>query len=868
MQSTVIGDLDQQTYTCSRGDFMDRLLGKFDINYKEILKTLKESGIYRSQHWRGLTRVSEGQEARYYISLAKACNAINSHQVVVEAANILGENESVDGVWMHRPESLTDSVYRHYTETRPGISYVVCRRSKGTAEDAFRDGINEYVALRECASGVAGPSKGKQKSQPKLDSNGNYSLNEKEVRMLRVQWLRTIIPVQIAPGNRVEKAQIVQLGIYLRLILQNQQDRHFALDLLFVDEELFLFYCDRSGLLCTINDPIYIHEDPLELIRVISSFALMSPSRLGWDTAMKLVTSKITSPRYSFDSEIPLDILPHKTADIDWEITLGSNIYRTSECIYNPRDEVMIGNATLIWKAVCKNNDELPHAEQGKLVTIKQSWVPVLEGVLSELDLYKIGYDYCENLISHHVVQEGTNTVVDLRQGLEGLKESGIKDYFWETPFQFHPRRIWITPTPGLWDKDPFDITPRALCRLVMPFQYRTVDNFVSIRELLTTFLDAVCGKHLFLFMRLGVHESSTNFPLSDYEKLYHRGLFHRNICPSHIVIDTTAGEAYLINLEDAKYDTEYQPRTIAQAVQEDNIKLIKMAQKLQADVIHLHRRLIRLDDDLAWALVTLHNVRNEEIEAIQAFWALWTKDLRDNLKLEQEGKLREVPSTLRLADFDLPISVNTLVPPDYEGRFATNVIRTYPKGAKAFTSSDLLINPLSCNAPAHSAIHDMDSFLQSLVYICLTREGPGGRTIQDLREQDPGGRTAERVMKSNEINRAIRALFANPPEKTLAHKLHFLDSQQERDRILALVSDYFEPAKPLVHRWATILQRGFERQSKKNDNLYTVYPIQSVKNAIREAIERLPDPAVSNPFEYLADAVQKERDAKVEDSV
>ncbi|KAF4617290.1 hypothetical protein D9613_005648 [Agrocybe pediades] len=747
MQSTVIGDLDQQTYTCSRGDFMDRLLGKFDINYKEILKTLKESSVYRSQHWRGLTRVSEGQEARYYISLAKACNAINSHQVVAEAANILGENESVDGVWMHRPESLTDSVYRHYTETRPGISYVVCRRRKRTAEDAFRDGINEYVALRECASGVAGPSKGKQKSQPKLDSNGNYSLNENEVRMLRVQWLRTIIPVQIAPGNRVEKAHIVQLGIYLRSILQNQQDRHFALGLLFVDEELFLFYCDRSGLLCTINDPIYIHEDPLELIRVISSFALMSPSRLGWDTTMKLVTSKIASPQYSFDSEIPLDMLPHQTADIDWEITLGSNIYRTSECIYNPRDEVMIGKATLIWKAVCKNSNELPHAEQGKLVTIKQSWVPVLEGVLSELDLYKIGYDYCENLISHYVVQEGTNTVVDLRQGLEGSKESGIKDYFWETPFQFHPIRIWITDTTGLWDKDPFDITPRALCRLVMPFQYRTVENFMSIRELLTTFLDAVCGKHLFLFMRTGVHESSTNFPLPDYEKLYHKGLCHRNIRPSHIVIDTTAGEAYLINLEDAKYDTEYQPRTIAQAVQEADGKLVKMARYLQED---LPPRILPLDDELAWALATLHNVRNEEIEAIQAFWALWTKDLRD--KLEEDGKLREVPSTLRLADFDLPISANlsgspligTLLPPDYEGRFATNVIRTYPKGAKAFMSSDFLRNPRS-NTPAHSAIHDMDSFLQSLVYICLTREGPGGRTIQDLKRQNPGGRTTER---------------------------------------------------------------------------------------------------------------------------
>ncbi|KAF9536647.1 hypothetical protein CPC08DRAFT_773586, partial [Agrocybe pediades] len=115
------------------------------------------------------------------------------------------------------------------------------------------------------------------------------------------------------------------------------------------------FYCDRSGLLCTLNDPIYIHEKPLELIRVISSFSLMSPSKLGWDTTMKLVTNKITLPRYSFDSEIPLDLLPHDAEEINWEITLGASY------------EVMIGKATLVWKAVCVKGDHVhssPHSQQ------------------------------------------------------------------------------------------------------------------------------------------------------------------------------------------------------------------------------------------------------------------------------------------------------------------------------------------------------------------------------------------------------------------------------------------------------------------------------------------------------------------------
>ncbi|KAF4617289.1 hypothetical protein D9613_005649 [Agrocybe pediades] len=123
-------------------------------------------------------------------------------------------------------------------------------------------------------------------------------------------------------------------------------------------DKLFLFYGNRSGLLCTVDDPIYIHENPLELIRVISSVALMSLS--------KLVTSEITVPRHSFDSEIPLNLLLHGTEEIKWEITLGNNVYRTVEYIYKPWCEIMIGTAMLVWKAVCVKEDDVksPHAQQ------------------------------------------------------------------------------------------------------------------------------------------------------------------------------------------------------------------------------------------------------------------------------------------------------------------------------------------------------------------------------------------------------------------------------------------------------------------------------------------------------------------------
>ncbi|KAF9553885.1 hypothetical protein CPC08DRAFT_727579 [Agrocybe pediades] len=686
MQRLVIGDLDRRTYTCSRGDFMDKLLGKFDINYGEILKTLKESGVYRSQHWRGLARVSEGHEARYYISLAKACNAINSHQVVVGAANILGENGSVDGVWMHRNESLTDSACRNYPQTRPGISYV---------------GNDEYAALRECASGLvancptlpyAGQSKGKLESQLELD----------------------------LPNERLEPdaPSVSKEEGYT-------YDRFCENSLLFVDEKLFLFYCDRSGLLCTVNDPIYIHENPLELIRVISSFALMSPSKLGWDTTMKLVTSKITIPRYSFDSEIPLDLLPHDTEEINWEITLGTHVYRTVECIYKPWYEVMIGTATLVWKGFCVEGDnvESSHAQQ----------VPVQEGVLNEYELYKIGYEDHEDLISHHVVQEGINTIVDFRQGLEGPKTSDIKNYFSEAPCEFRPR---ITVASRLWQEDSLDTIPRAQCRLVMPFQYRLAWNFESIRELLTAFFEAIC----------------------DYEKLYNKGICHRNICPFNIIIHPNTGEGRLIGLDYAKYDQKYEPKTIAETVHEDESKLLIAQALIQRPVPYVGS----IADDLAWSLASMPTI-SDELRAALTLMILrtWREE-----ELTEMGEPVNFSPALGLADLDLPISAQTLVAPNFQKRSPTvNFIRT------------------------------------SLIYICLTREGPGGRTIHDLTSTTDACST-HRVRKFKVVEQAISKLFAHDPRDTRIGKGNFIRSRENRESILALFNEYFEPLKPLIHNW------------------------------------------------------------------
>jgi hypothetical protein len=52
---------------------------------------------------------------------------------------------------------------------------------------------------------------------------------------------------------------IVQLSCYIRQLFREQFDRHFVIALLLCGEELTLWFCDRVGLVGTI-EPINIHR--------------------------------------------------------------------------------------------------------------------------------------------------------------------------------------------------------------------------------------------------------------------------------------------------------------------------------------------------------------------------------------------------------------------------------------------------------------------------------------------------------------------------------------------------------------------------------------------------------------------------------
>ena len=73
--------------------------------------------------------------------------------------------------------------------------------------------------------------------------------------------IHTIVEIKPARQTNPEDVHttIVQLCSYIRQIFREQFDRRFVIALLLCGEELTLWFCDRIGLVGTI-EPINIHK--------------------------------------------------------------------------------------------------------------------------------------------------------------------------------------------------------------------------------------------------------------------------------------------------------------------------------------------------------------------------------------------------------------------------------------------------------------------------------------------------------------------------------------------------------------------------------------------------------------------------------
>ncbi|KAG6806747.1 hypothetical protein H0H92_010150, partial [Tricholoma furcatifolium] len=164
---------------------------------------------------------------------------------------------------------------------------------------------------------------------------------------------------------------------------------------------------------------------------------------------------------------------------------------------------------------------------------------------------------------------------------------------------------------------------------------------------------------------------------------------------------------------------------------------------------------------------------------------------------------------------------------PDFMSRVHRRGERT---GTLPFMSAEVIdgesiITPVGYDsAPmfTHQAIHDMESLFWVLVYLCMTRRGPG----MDMRRdelRDP----------NVDLSRAVDQYF-DGDSQTLRRRKGGLLKHPEliEEEIIKHFHPYFDGLKPLVRKWWKILNLGYRYRAKEFYNIHA-YLIRTINEAV-----------------------------------
>ncbi|KAF9031218.1 hypothetical protein BDZ89DRAFT_1037587 [Hymenopellis radicata] len=307
-------------------------------------------------------------------------------------------------------------------------------------------------------------------------------------------WFQVVSVLDTRRTDKEDWEEVVNRLIGdLRLVLREQLDRRFVFGFTLGPRCMSVCLHDRSGVLLT-STPIDIHESPKDFIRIIASFAVLAPHKLGFDPSMKIyVQPNEVVESYRLTSETALDYLTVKVMSV-------------------ARAGVMRGRATLVWAVV---------------FVLKQSWRP--ETVKSEGELYNEakGSDcthlgritLCEDAVIDDMVDR---TGSFIRAGLSASlppgdnQERGTKRARAESEEPFlHVASTNDDEIKRITTPRKREYVSRVHTRVIMSTYGWPLKYFATLKELLSVFLNGVQG----------------------HAYLYENGLLHRDISAGNVII-------------------------------------------------------------------------------------------------------------------------------------------------------------------------------------------------------------------------------------------------------------------------------------------------------------------------------------------
>ncbi|KAA1475378.1 hypothetical protein DENSPDRAFT_842147 [Dentipellis sp. KUC8613] len=768
----------------------------------DILDHLHAQNQLSDEGWVGLSPKPSNENAMYG-PFTNACNAIRL--ACKEKCNM---QTSIQ--WYDRHSKAPKSVDKDAADIRPDIiaSLVLDDDHDNNVLTLVDDNIRaarqeekEAADAAVSASATVSPTSGSGGTQPS-------NQGDKTERLIDIWWQRVHCLVELKVQNDVKSTYEAtrQLFSYMRQVFREQINRRFVIGLALCGSHMTVWLCDKAGVIGT-STPFNIHQNPELFIRVIAGMSLMRYEELGWDTTMRIVppNTDYRNALYSWDP-IMLKNTVTSPYQMRWAIEMPSRdgsgrreTFLTLKALSLLRSEVMYGRGSVVW-AVCKADD--PPGPQRRIYVLKQCARPSTSA--AEGYFYKLAkddetggggaqvgtlYSYEDVSIPHYPAK----ALESLRAAHTGERSSD------QDANKKRPR------------DETTELLLQIACNDANTVKKIMSSLFLPSKRIFTRTLIEPYGWPVKFFKDRLELLVCLRDAIKAHRFMYRRGVLHRDVSTGNILICPLAGDAE--NTAGRLFDLDYGKQ--AKAVQNIKVTHTEASSDDVEDVERITKR---------------RHAAGIERAAVERLLSFFPEDPYRCISyvdafLGRPPKL--LPSPLKYADIGLLSEEEAASMPKFDTHEFQRMHRT---GTGPFMSSELAVQLRNFGSGrlAHDSIHDMESIMWVLIFLCCTRDGPGGSRRKEFGENFS---TSEyRILQA-----VVYSFFEAPIEVMGARKqgLFSSDDKSKMDEwLLANFHDYFTPLKPLVRKWFEILFIGYQYR------IYETIHDQFLK-AIEEAIEK-----------------------------
>lgn len=142
-----------------------------------------------------------------------------------------------------------------------------------------------------------------------------------------------------------------------------------------------------------------------------------------------------------------------------------------------------------------------------------------------------------------------------------------------------------------------------------------------------------------------------------------------------------------------------------------------------------------------------------------------------------------------------------------------------------------------------HDAVHDMESFLWVVIYICTTRQGPGGVRREELQPNYDGTNNPAYLS----LAKTLRKLFEEERKAIFIHKVKLLESADSiATAVIPFFHPYFAELIPMVQEWWKLLHLAYTYRAYEYEDIHLrVLAIINKTIQLVEKTSRSPDLAI-----------------------